>query len=181
MILFVSTNTGQAPTAGLAGWTKVGEKGLSDLRTQMWTRLAASGDAGKALTVSFGSITKTDLTLLGYSGATAVRPVATWAGMTESTSTNAHQTPSVTISDANAVIVSYWIDKTSSNTGWTLPSGQIRRSSQVGTGSGRLVSVASDSGKVAATGTAPNVSATAAVASAKATMWSVALTSAPIG
>ena len=74
MVLFVSTNTGIAPSATASGWTRVGARTLSDLGTEMWTRTAGADEAGRAVTVSLPSISKFDLTLLAYSGASPSQP-----------------------------------------------------------------------------------------------------------
>ena len=89
-----------------------------------------------------------------------------------------HSTPALTVPDSTSLVLSYWVDKSSTNTGWGLPTGQIRRAQNVGTGSGRLTSVAADMGRSAASGAWSPVTATANAASARATMWSVSLTSA---
>ena len=72
-------------------------------------------------------------------------------------------------------VVSYWADKSSATTGWTLPAGQTQRSISLGTGPGRITSVASDLNAAAATGASPARTATANGSTGKATMWTVVL------
>ena len=178
MVLFVSTNTGITPSATTSGWTKVGARTLSGLGTEMWTRTAGLDEAGQTVIVSLPSISKYDLTLLAYSGVSSVQPLSALASRSETSSTTMHSTPALTVPDSKSLVLSYWVDKSSKNTGWGLPSGQIRRAQNVGTGSGRLTSVAADMGRSAVAGTWSPVVASANAASAKATMWSVSLTSA---
>jgi hypothetical protein len=178
MVLFVSTNTGTVPSAPAAGWTRAGARALSGLGTEMWTRTAGADEAGRHVVVSLPSISKFDLTLLAYSGASSVQPLSALSSRSESASTTMHSTPAVTVPDSTSLVVSYWVDKSSTNTGWSLPTGQIRRAQNVGTGGGRLTSVAADMGRSAAAGTWSPVTASANAASARATMWSVSLTSA---
>ena len=72
-------------------------------------------------------------------------------------------------------MVSYWADKTSGTTGWTLPAGQTQRSLALGTGTGRITSIASDPNAAAAAGASAGVTATSTTSSRKATMWTVVL------
>ena len=179
LVLFVSTNTGVATSAMASGWSKVGSRAVNGLGTEMWTRTAPAGEAGRVVSVALPSISKFDLTLLAYSGASTVRPLAALASRSETSSTTKHSTPSLTLPDSSSLVLSYWVDKSSKNTGWSLPTGQIRRAQNVGTGSGRLTSVAADLGASSAAGPWSPVTASANASSARATMWSVALTSAP--
>ncbi len=178
MVLFVSTNTGSAPSATASGWTKVGEQFLTDLRTEMWTRVAAVGDVGKAVTIDLPVTSKVDVTLVAYSGATAARPISASASRADSVNSVQHQSPGLTLPDSSSVVLSYWVDRSSATTSWTVPSGQVKRAQNVGSGSGRLTSVASDLGKASPSGTWAPVTATANAASSRTTIWSVALTSA---
>ncbi|WP_197287324.1 hypothetical protein, partial [Planomonospora sphaerica] len=75
--------------------------------------------------------------------------------------------------------VSYWGEKSSATTAWTAPQGQTVRSTQAGTGSGRITSLLTDGGGPVPAGTSPGVTATADAASLRATMWSLVL--APAG
>ncbi len=178
MVLFISTNTGVAPSATAPGWTKAGERLLDDLRTVVWTRAAGATDASSALSVPLPSMAKYDLTLVAYSGANGARPLSVVAGAAEVTSKASHATPSVSVPDSASVVLSYWVDKSSTTSSWTLPSGQLRRAANIGSGSGRLTSVAADTGRIAAAGTWASISATASAPSSKALMWSVGITSA---
>ncbi len=176
LILFVSTNTGVAPSATTAGWVNAGERSVKGLRTVMWTRVAGGGDAGSTVSVTLPKTSKYDLTMLAYSGASSARPISALASAPEVTSTTKHLTPSVSVPDSASLVLSYWVDKSSATTGWALPADQVRRSLNLGAGNGRLTSVAADSGRTTAGGNWAPITATASASSAKATMWTVALT-----
>ncbi|WP_197286968.1 hypothetical protein, partial [Planomonospora sphaerica] len=75
--------------------------------------------------------------------------------------------------------VSYWGEKSSATTAWTAPQGQTVRSTQAGTGSGRITSLLTDGGAQVPAGVRDGVTATADSASVRATMWSLVL--APAG
>ena len=76
-------------------------------------------------------------------------------------------------------MLSYWADKSSATTTWTVPAGQTQRSLSVGTSSGRVTSLLTDTNAVVPTGPVAGLTSTADSATAKATMWTVVLHVAP--
>jgi large repetitive protein len=185
MLLFVTSNKALASvTTDPAGWTREGTRLAStDTETILYSKIATASDAGRNAAVAFSATTKSTITLLAYDG-TAADPVAEFASAAETVNRTTHTTPSVSVTNAGSWVVSYWADKSASlTTGWTTPTGQTQRSIALGTGAGRITSLATDRNAPSATGTSAGVAATAAVSTAKATMWSVVLepdpTSAP--
>lgn len=176
MLLFVTTNRANAITTPPAGWTLEGTRQAgTDTQTTLYSKVAAANDAGRNAAVTFSQTTKATLTVLAYDG-TAADPVAVVASAAETTSRATHTTPGATVGEAGSMVVSYWAEKSgSSDVGWTTPAGQTRRSIALGTGTGRITSLATDSGAGAPAGASPGVTATSVVASPKATMWSVVL------
>ncbi|CAM3679408.1 PKD domain-containing protein [Nocardioides zeicaulis] len=176
MLLFVTTNTDVTLTPP-AGWTLEGTR-LSnvDTETTLYSRVAATGDAGRNAAVTLSQTAKSSMTLLAYDG-TAADPVAAVASAAETNPAKAaHATPGAAVATAGSYVVSYWADKYGQETnGWTLPAGQTQRSVVAGIGSGRIAAVASDDNAPAGVGTSPSRTATSAVSSAKATMWTVVL------
>lgn len=174
LLLFASNNTGS--TAGTPpGWTMVGERSYADLRTTVFARTAGNASAGTNVTVGWGAQSKTDLTLLAYSGVASVQGIETWDAAKETASGSAHTTPPLPTVSPDDWIVSYWIDKSSATTSWATPPGSHQRATQSGGGGGRLASLAADTGGPVLTDTWPGLSANANSPSAKATMWSIAL------
>ena len=177
MLLFVTTNTaGVSITVPPEGWTLEGSRQDSDTLTTLYSRSAAANDAGRNAAVTFSATTKSTVTLLAYDG-TAADPTATVASAAESTYRATHTTPGANVSTPGSWVVSYWADKSSSTTTWTLPAGQTQRSLAAGIGSGRITSVASDLNAVAPVGASPTRTATANGSSGQATMWTVVLQS----
>jgi PKD repeat protein len=177
MLLFVTTNKAlSATTTPPAGWTVEGTRLAStDTETTLYSRVAVANDAGRNAALTFSETTKAALTLLAYDG-TAADPVATFASASETVFRAAHTTPASTVATAGSYVVSYWADKSASDvTGWTLPAGQTQRSIALGIGAGRITSVASDSNAPSGTGPTTPRTATSAVSTAKATMWTVVL------
>lgn len=184
LLLFVTSNKALASvTATPAGWTQVGTRlSSTDTETILYTKVAAANDAGRSQAVDFTATTKASLTLLAYDGTKvtgANGPIAAFASAAETTNRATHTTPTAPVDDAGSWVVSYWADKSSATTGWTLPAGQTQRSISLGTGPGRITSVASDLNAPAAVGTAPARTATASASSGKATMWTVVLAADP--
>lgn len=175
LLLFASTNTGVAPTSAPAGWQQVDNRpDGSDLRTVLYKQTATASSAGNTVTVTLPTQSKTDLTLLAYSGVDASDPIVAVSSVGESASTAGHLAPALTGVATSNWVVTYWVDKSSSTTAWTVPNGQTKRAQNLGAGGGRLTSVAADAGPIGVT-TWPGVTATADNDSGKATMWSIAL------
>ncbi len=147
----------------------------TDTETILYTKVATANDAGTNAAVAFSATTKSTITLLAYDG-TAADPVAVVASAAETVSRTTHTTPGANVAAAGSWVVSYWADKSASlTTGWTTPAGQTQRSIALGTGAGRITSMATDRNGTSPVGASAGVTATAAVATAKATMWSVVL------
>jgi len=175
LLLFVTSNRVPSVAATPAGWTRVGSRlANTDTETILYSKVAAANDAGRSQAVDFTATTKATLTLLAYDG-TAADPIAIFASAAETVNRATHTTPGANVSTAGSWVVSYWADKSSATTGWTLPAGQTQRSMSVGIGDGRITSVASDQNAPAPIGASPPRTATASASSAKATMWTVVL------
>ena len=174
LLLFVTGNRANPVAATPTGWTRVGSRLDTDTETILYSKVAAANDAGRSQAVVFTASTKATLTLLAYDG-TAADPIGTFASAAETVTRTTHTTPGASVSTAGSWVVSYWADKSSATTGWTLPAGQTQRSSSVGIGDGRITSVASDQNAPAPVGASPPRTATASASSGKATMWTVVL------
>lgn len=177
MLLFVTSNKALASvTTPPAGWTLEGTRlSSTDTETILYSRVAAANDAGTNAAVAFSATTKSTITLLAYDG-TAADPVAVFASAAETVNRTTHTTPVANVATAGSYVVSYWADKSASTTtGWTLPAGQTQRSFVAGTGAGRINSIASDLNAPSGTGPTTARTATSAVSTAKATMWTVVL------
>ncbi|MBA2531703.1 MAG: PKD domain-containing protein [Nocardioidaceae bacterium] len=181
LLLFVSSNKALASvTATPAGWTRVSSRlSSTDTETILYRKVATATDAGRSQAVDFTATTKASLMLLAYDGTDDANPIGTFASAAETTNRATHTTPGANVATAGSYVVSYWADKSSATTGWTLPAGQTQRSISLGTGPGRITSVASDLNAPAPTGASPARTATASAASGKATMWTVVLTPDP--
>ncbi|QIG44401.1 PKD domain-containing protein [Nocardioides anomalus] len=176
LLLFVTTNVAvSSGTTAPAGWTLEGRRlSGNDTETSFYSKVAVANDAGRNAALTFPQTVKGTLNLLAYDG-TGADPVATFASAAETTNRAAHTTPGANVAATGSYVVSYWADKSSTTTTWTLPSAQTRRSVAVGTGTGRITAVASDPGVGATAGAAAGVTATSDGSTAKATMWSIVL------
>ena len=88
-----------------------------------------------------------------------------------------HTTPTVT-AGAGDWVASWWTDKSSAVSAWTVPSGVTRRDDAYDTGtSGRYSELIADSGGPVAAGSYGGLTATTDTSSDKAIMWTIALRS----
>ncbi len=176
LLLFVTTNTLAAWTSEPAGWSLVGEQtspASPQIRTRLYSRVAAAGDAGQQVVVGLESRSKTDMTVLAYTGLSAA-PVVAWASAGETVNRIDHRAPDITVPEPGSWVVSYFADKSSDTSSWDVP-GATERIETIGAGSGRITSVATDSAGAVPVGTWTGLTAVASATSARATMWTVVL------
>lgn len=172
LVLIVSSATAGTPTVPV-GWTLVNATTTDVLRTTVLRRLATAGDAGTTVTVPTGQFGKNSAVLGAYTGVDPVTPIAQ-AVFGSDQNLSAHVTPVVTVT-AGQGIVSYWVDRSSAASGWTVGSGAVERIEALGSGSGRHSAVLADAGAPVAAGSAGGVTATAVASSSRATAWTIVL------
>ena len=177
LLLFFTGNTDTATVTGPAGWTPLQAGSPSGITGRLWTRTATATDAGTTVRVTASARLKADVTVAAYRSVGGVAPTAL---RFDTTSARAHTTPAVTLPDAGGWLVSYWADKSSATTGWTVPSGQQVRSGSTGSGGGHVTAVLADPA-AAVTGTGGGLTALADAAGGRAAMFSVVLTPAASG
>lgn len=167
-----ASNRTLSPPTGVTGWTILDTTTAGSMQTRVYTKVAAAGDATKKVTVTMDAASKYTMTVADYSG---VRPGAlVHADLAETVSRPGHATPSVQ-APAGSWVVSYWADKSSGTTTFTLPGSVTGRHAWCTTGSGRICSSLADSGAAVPTGSYGGLVATADSANATATTWSIVL------
>lgn len=169
VVVFVSTNSAVSASTP-AGWTLLGtaEDGAPDLRSWVFTRTATSGDAGQMLDLSLSSAAKTSIVLVAYDDAA---PITAATPFVANTSSPDLTSPEAEVSTAGSFALTYWVDKTSGNTGWTLPGSVTERVASLGSGGGRITAAAGDAAVPA--GTWPGATASGSVNGGKAIAWTV--------
>ncbi|MDW3213949.1 MAG: PKD domain-containing protein [Ilumatobacteraceae bacterium] len=171
LLLIVTANT--STTAGTpAGWTLLGTRqdGGPDVTSWVFARTAAANTAGTTVVTPLGGSAKSSRMLLAYAGGA---PTVTATSSVIPGNTVALTTPAASIAAADTVVVSYWANKTSGNTGWVLPAGVTNRASSLGSGSGRITAAIGDA--VVGAGNWPGATATSSVTSGKGIGWTVVI------
>ena len=180
LLLFDTVNsatvTESAPT-GLTGWKLVDSATVSGVRTRLWQRSLAAGEAGRPVTVNVSQYAQVALQLLVYDGTRASAPVSRVARAAETVVRSSHSTPPLPDVLAGSTVVSYWADKSPATTTWVAPAGQFVRGRSAGTSGGHLSHLVTDAVKVTQ-GATGGLTATADSADARATMWTVELSAA---
>jgi PKD repeat protein len=179
LVMIITTNLDtvdvSAPT-GVTGWQRVDSVAGQTMRSELWQKVAAAGDAGKTIQVIMSGNVKADVEILAYAGTSSAGPVLDYASAFETELRAEHSTPTLAVANAGTWVLSYWADKTSATTSWVVPNTVTVRSQSIGQGSGRITSLVADSGApVAAGSTYGPIVATANSANRKAAMWTVAL------
>jgi hypothetical protein len=85
----------------------------------------------------------------------------------------------VNITGSGSWVVSYWAAKSSVVNAWTLPAGQVTRSTSYGTGGGRIDAIAGDGGTPAPAGPAGGLTATTDQPFEAGTTWTIVLAPGP--
>jgi PKD repeat protein len=166
-----STRTPGNPSSGVTGWTLVDTATSGTMQTFVYTKAAAAGDGGKTVRFAMDAAAKYTLTVAAYTG-DMLAPQFVKAS--ETVLRTGHSTPTVEAS-AGDWAISYWADKSSGTTAFTLPAEVTQRQAICSTNAGRTCSVLADSAGPVAAGTYGNLTATADSASANATMWTILL------
>ena len=173
LLLFLSINKDQGTVTAPDGWTQVAEQSsASRMRTILFQRSADAGDPGQAISPTLSVQGKASLVLLAYegTGATPVEYVSSSADKG-----TAFTTPELVATDGGLVL-SFWATKSSAVTDWIEPPGEIVRSEFLGSGTGRVDTLATEGpDAVSAGGTAGGLTATTDAEASLATMWTVVL------
>lgn len=151
LVLVQTINMGGAVSADPTGWTLVKTiKNSAAYATKVYTRTAADGDAGSAVTMTYTNLTtgtpKSSASILAYSGLDSIQPVRSVTEQLD-TASSTHTTPVVDVTGRGTWAVSLWVDKASvATTAWTTPAEVTVRSTVVGGGGGAVTHVIADSG-----------------------------------
>lgn len=177
-LLFVSVNAaGTTGTpSGLTGWTQLAKITNATLETTVFRRTAATGDSGQQVTVPLTASALVDVAFADYSGVSSA-PLPLTSAIDNTTST--HTTPSATVTASGSWVLSYWSDRSTGTTAWTVPSVVTARQIGIGTGGGHVTGVLADSNAPVATGTYPALTATTNSTSGRGNMISVVLAPGP--
>ncbi|HEX2307266.1 MAG TPA: PKD domain-containing protein [Jatrophihabitantaceae bacterium] len=144
-LLFVTVADAVTPSqpSGLTGWTQVAQQVSGPMTTTVYRRTAVAGDSGTQVTVTTSASTDIDLQMVDYSGVALNALVLKTAA---DTATANHTTPSVAVATSGSWVVSFWADRSSGTTSWSIPGSVNVRGTSLGTGGGRDTSVVADSG-----------------------------------
>ncbi len=181
LLLLFATNTAAAiaePT-GVTGWQPLNTLAMSGATTRVWRKVAGPGDAGRVVQINVSATSKGNLVLLAYRGTSGVDPIGGFAAAIDASGRSVHATPVVSVSIANAWVVSYWTHKDSSSALLAGPPGVTVRANGTQTGSGTVKGLVADSGGPVPPGPYGGLTATAGATATNATMWTIML--APAG
>jgi hypothetical protein len=168
LLYFVTANTATTITTP-AGWVLLGtqQDGTPDTRSWVFTRTADANTASSTVSATLGASSKVSRMLIAYRDAA---PITTLASSVMSANTTSLTSPGV-VGLAGSRVVTYWSDKTTDNTGWTLPGGVNDRGASIGTGTGHVTAALADTGVTA--GPVAGLTATSSVVGSKGVAWSV--------
>ena len=173
MVLFSTVNRSDTTVTGPAGWTLVNSvsDATAGVQSHLWTRTAAATDAGTTVRTTNGLIAKTALQVAAYSSASGISAQAV---SLDAINRAERTTPLVPVATAGSALVSYWADKSTDTTTWTVPAAAALRNLSVGTSSGHITAALADTGSLVA-GTGGGLTATANSVNRRGVVWSVVI------
>ena len=171
LVLFVSANRAATLTTPV-GWTLLGTAS-DDVEIRSWvlTRVATAAQAGSTLQLTLDATSKVGLSLSAYAGAGLP---GTPTSRAEPLSTRTHSAPAAPVAVSGSTVLRYYVDKGATAHTWVLSPTLVARTTSTGSGSGFLTAVLGEATGVPA-GTAPSLSATSGITSAKAIGWTLVL------
>jgi PKD repeat protein len=176
LLMFVSWPNTATSVSVPAGWHLLDKDVSSPLESDVYYRAASAADPGTTVPVTFGAATKNNVTLADYSGTDQVIEAYAKSG---DSNTASHTTPNATVTDAGSLAVSYWSDKSSTTTAWSLPATVQQDSTSVDTGTAYVTTALGQSPSTVGIGSYGSQTATTNAVSGKGTEWTVIL--APAG
>lgn len=177
LILFAAQGVA-APLSGPgSGWTQVGRMVDGTQVTTAWQRVATSTDAGRSVNVGDSvGYSKAALTIAAYRGTSSTDPTLSVAAAPEPGTSASHTTPTVAGGASGAWRLSFWSEKSNATTAWaSMPAGDTKRASAVGSGQGRMSSLLTDSGSGVSAAVQGGLTATSNSATKNATSWTILL------
>jgi hypothetical protein len=172
LVAFVTTNRAATLTAP-SGWSVLGTvSDGTEVRSWVLSRVAGPGVAGTTFQVQLDAVSKASVAVLAYSGAGA--PSALTSRAETATATRTHAAPAAAVATAGSSVLRYYVDKGATAHTWALSPLLTSRATTTGSGSGFLTVAVGEQAGVAA-GTAPALSATSGISSAKAVAWTLVL------
>ena len=175
MVLVFSSSTSNTWSGPGSGWTQAGTTVTNaTVNSSVWSKQVVAGDPGSKITFTSPTTGKAVASLAVYAGVSSSSPIDAIASGKDSGGTS-HTTPTVAAT-AGDWVASWWTDKSTAVSAWTVPSGVVERDDAYGTGgSGRFSALVADSGGPVAAGQYGGFTATTDSASDKAVMWTIAL------
>jgi PKD repeat protein len=175
LLLFLTTNsTTTTINDDIQGWTLLQSRNGNGTRGRVWTRSATAIDAGRVVNITGSGYAKSVLSLAAYRSTGPALVSASAIRGVDSTSSS-HTTPATVADHANSWLVSYWSEKSSSPTTWTLPGGPVARTQGAATGTGKVSGILGDSDGGIPLGSVPGLTATTSTAVTRSVLFSVVL------
>jgi PKD repeat protein len=174
LLLSLAANRADTTLAAPTGWQDLGRQVDESMQSRIWVRVAQPGDAGTWVRGSSSGTAKMVAQLLAYAGTSTVSPIASVVSAPEVSKTAGHRTPTAP-TDPSSWAVSLWSNKSSLTSGWTAPAEVAVRAYQGNAGSGRITSLAADSGGAVGTASYGGLTAVASQVGSMATMWTIVL------
>ncbi len=166
LVLAITVNSSATTVTGPAGWTLAESVSGSSMQGQLWTRTAASADAGATVAVASSSTVKSTVSVAAYHSSLGLPAATDTASGLVDTSASSFTAPAVDLTGDNSWVVNVWGEKSATQVTWTLPGEVTERTTDQGINSGKTSQVLGDSnGPVAGPSSGTRVATTSAAVS----------------
>lgn len=175
LLLFLTTNSStSALPDSLPGWALVEGRDGNGVRGRAWSRTAVAADANANATVTGDAAAKDAMSVAAYRSVGNESITASAVGGSDLAGTT-HMAPAVPVAGEGSWLVSYWAEKSSTDTVWTVPAGTTSRTTGAGTSSGKVSAVLGDSAGPVPVGTAAERSATTSTSVSRSMTFSIVI------
>ena len=169
-LVYIVTANSSTSASTPPGWNLLAtaQDGSPDMTSWVFVRTADGASAGSTVSTTLGKFSKVSRTLVAYRN--AVLPT-TAISSTMPNNTTELTTPDVTVGAAGSAVVSYWSDKTGSNTDWAIPPSVNLVQLSAGSGGGRITAKTAD--RITAPGALSGVTASSNALGSKGIGWTI--------
>lgn len=125
------------------GWTQQGSDIVdAALTVRLLAKVAVSGDPGSTISLGANTTSHYSISFLGYSGVAQLGQIVT---NTDGSAGTSHATTAISATAASSSwVATFFVEKSSTNTSWTVPGALTQRTNRLGAGSGAVSMCSAD-------------------------------------
>lgn len=175
LVLAFTVNSTTGTVTAPADWTEVEAVDGNGVRSRVWSKTAAAGDANLNVAVTTSGTLKAVVSVSAYRSTIGSPTITAAESKVVDSGASTHATPAVSLQGANSWLVNVWGEKSNDAVTWTLPVTATERTTATATGSGKVSQIVADSNGAVEGPTAAPVEATTSISVSRGTQISLAI------